>query len=64
MLPDRDRSAPGAKAARDLLDPANNQIEAHLITLCDALLLEAVSERASDLHIEQYKSTYPNSPAG
>jgi type IV pilus assembly protein PilB len=31
------------------------RIEAHLITLCDALLLDAVSEGASDLHIEQYK---------
>lgn len=47
---------PKAEAARDLLSPGNNKIEAHLITLCDALLLEAVSEKASDLHIEQYKS--------
>jgi type IV pilus assembly protein PilB len=31
------------------------RIEAHLITLCDALLLDAISEGASDLHIEQYK---------
>jgi len=42
--------------ARDLLTPGNNRIEAHLITLFDALLLEAVSEGASDLHIEQYKA--------
>ena len=42
--------------AHDLLSPGNNRIEAHLITLCDALLLEAVSEGASDLHIEQYKT--------
>ena len=48
--------SPKAEAARDLLTPGNNKIEAHLITLCDALLLEAVSEKASDLHIEQYKS--------
>jgi type IV pilus assembly protein PilB len=40
----------------ELLAPGNNRIEAHLITLCDALLLEAVSEGASDLHIEQYKT--------
>jgi len=31
------------------------RIEAHLITLMDALLLDAVSEGASDIHIEQYK---------
>lgn len=42
--------------SKDILNPENNRIEAHLITLCDALLLEAVSEGASDLHIEQYKS--------
>ena len=40
----------------DLLDREKTRIEAHLITLCDALLLDAVSEGASDLHIEQYKS--------
>ncbi len=55
LLPDRDRSS-GRESARDLLDPSNNHIEAHLITLYDALLLEAVSERASDLHIEMYKA--------
>lgn len=36
--------------------PQENQVEAHLVTLLDALLLDAVSKRASDLHIEQYKS--------
>jgi type IV pilus assembly protein PilB len=40
---------------KDLVDREKTQIEAHLITLCDALLLDAVSEGASDLHIEQYK---------
>ncbi len=40
---------------RDLLDGDKNKVEAHLITLCDALLVDAVSEGASDLHIEQYK---------
>jgi type IV pilus assembly protein PilB len=39
----------------DLLDREKTRIEAHLITLCDALLLDAVSEGASDLHIEPYK---------
>jgi type IV pilus assembly protein PilB len=31
------------------------RIEAHLITLMDAVLLDAVSEGASDIHIEHYK---------
>ena len=39
----------------DLLSLGKNRVEAHLVTLCDALLLDAVSEGASDLHIEQYK---------
>ncbi len=43
-------------SAEDILDQEKPGIKAHLITLCDALLLDAVSMRASDLHIEQYKS--------
>jgi type IV pilus assembly protein PilB len=39
----------------DLLSREKTRVEAHLITLCDALLLDAISEGASDLHIEQYK---------
>jgi type IV pilus assembly protein PilB len=39
----------------DLLSREKTRIEAHLITLCDALLLDAVSEGASDLHIEHFK---------
>ena len=39
----------------DISSREKTRIEAHLITLCDALLLDAVSEGASDLHIEQYK---------
>lgn len=41
---------------KDILSRENNRVEAHLITLCDAMLLDAVSEGASDLHIEQYKT--------
>ena len=41
---------------KDLTTRETTRIEAHLITLCDALLLDAVSEGASDLHIEQYKN--------
>jgi len=43
------------KDEEDLTTREKTRIEAHLITLCDALLLDAVSENASDLHIEQYK---------
>lgn len=44
------------EARDDLLDLDKPRVEARLITLTDALLLDAVSEGASDLHIEQYKS--------
>ena len=40
---------------QDLMNVTKTRIEAHLITLLDALLLDAVSEGASDLHIESYK---------
>ncbi len=43
------------KGEPDISKRERTRIEAHLITLCDALLLDAVSEGASDLHIEQYK---------
>ena len=52
--PEEDKDTQGS--ALDLLAADHNLIGAHLITLCDALLLEAVSEGASDLHIEQYKN--------
>ena len=52
--PEEDKDTQGS--ALDLLAADHNRIGAHLITLCDALLLEAVSEGASDLHIEQYKN--------
>ena len=44
------------ESEQDMLEQEKPGIKAHLITLCDALLLDAVSVRASDLHIEQYKS--------
>lgn len=40
----------------DLLEHSNTRIEAHLITLFGALLVDAISDGASDLHIEQYKT--------
>ncbi|MEP0203016.1 MAG: ATPase, T2SS/T4P/T4SS family [Halioglobus sp.] len=43
------------RAGEDLLNPKRSRIEAHLITLLDALLLDAVSEDASDIHIERYE---------
>lgn len=36
------------------LTSKKSEVEAHLIALLDALLMDAVSERASDIHIEQY----------
>lgn len=42
-------------AATDIATREKTHIEAHLITLLDALLLDAVSEGASDIHIEQYE---------
>ena len=48
-----DDTAPNPQ--EDLLSVTKTRIEAHLITLLDALLLDAVSEGASDLHIEEYK---------
>jgi type IV pilus assembly protein PilB len=42
-------------ADRDLLKREKTQIESHLITLLDALLVDAVSEGASDIHIEQFE---------
>jgi type IV pilus assembly protein PilB len=38
----------------DLLADNKNQVEAYLVTIFDALLLDAVAERASDIHVEQY----------
>ena len=43
------------RSGEDLLNPKRSRIEAHLITLLDALLLDAVSEDASDIHIERYE---------
>jgi len=41
-------------AEKDLLDKSQIHIEAHLISLFEALLLDAVAEKASDIHVEQY----------
>jgi type IV pilus assembly protein PilB len=38
----------------DLLSREKTRIEAHLITLFDAMLLDAVTDGASDLHVEPY----------
>ncbi len=38
----------------DLFGHQKPEIEAHLVTIFEALLLDAVAERASDIHIEQY----------
>ena len=38
----------------DLLDKTQTDLESHLVTLFEALLLDAVAEKASDIHLEQY----------
>jgi type IV pilus assembly protein PilB len=57
---DRQKRAEAAKEKAQAAEPSERRaprIEAHLITLMDALLLDAVSEGASDIHIEQYKDS-------
>jgi len=39
---------------KNLLDKSQTDFEAHLVSLFEALLLDAVAENASDIHIEQY----------
>ncbi|WP_438952080.1 ATPase, T2SS/T4P/T4SS family [Porticoccus sp.] len=46
-----------AEKDQDLLGNAKPEVGAHLISLFEAMLLDAVAERASDLHIEQYHRT-------
>ncbi|HCO60587.1 MAG TPA: protein-L-isoaspartate(D-aspartate) O-methyltransferase, partial [Porticoccaceae bacterium] len=41
--------------AEDLLGGFKPEVEAHLVSVFEALLLDAVAERASDIHIEQYR---------
>lgn len=43
-----------SKEPEDLLAKEKPEIEAHLISVFEALLLDAVAQRASDIHIEQY----------
>ncbi|MBN7795632.1 Flp pilus assembly complex ATPase component TadA [Parahaliea mediterranea] len=56
----RERAANAPEAAEhaprpsELLSSEHLQIGAHLVTLFDALLLDAVSDGASDIHIEPY----------
>ncbi|RLA45508.1 MAG: protein-L-isoaspartate(D-aspartate) O-methyltransferase [Gammaproteobacteria bacterium] len=38
----------------DLMGQQKPELEAHLVTVFEALLLDAVAERASDIHLEQY----------
>ena len=39
---------------QDLLDKNQSELEAHLVTLFEAILLDAVADKASDIHLEQY----------
>jgi type IV pilus assembly protein PilB len=46
------RATPVSREAVDLL--AKSDVDAHFIALFEALLLDAIGERASDIHLEQY----------
>lgn len=41
--------------AENFVDAVKPEVEAHLVSVFEALLLDAVAERASDIHIEQYR---------
>lgn len=38
----------------DILDKVQTELSSHLVTMFDSLLLDAVSDRASDIHLEKY----------
>jgi len=47
--------APGEKAANeDLLDSSAHEISHYLVSIYEAILLDAVSANASDVHVERY----------
>ena len=39
---------------RELNEQGDERLEAHYVTLFDAMLMEAINKRASDLHLERY----------
>ncbi len=45
-----------AKSEHDLLDKSLEKIDLHLVSLFEAMLLDAVAERASDIHLEKYSN--------
>lgn len=49
------KPGPGAKSDQLLgNDPTNKHVSPYLVSVYEAILLDAVSEKASDIHIEQY----------
>jgi len=48
------RAEAKAAADTDLLRRVSSDMEAHYVTLFDAFLLDAIGERASDIHFERY----------
>lgn len=44
----------GAEESESLRESSGNKVEAHLISVLDAILVDAASEKASDIHLEQY----------
>ena len=45
-----------AEAEHDILEIIPPDFEAQMVSIYDALLLDAIAERASDIHIEQYNN--------
>lgn len=45
---------PGLVAGSNLLGRTDSDVEARAVTLFEALMLDAISERASDIHLERY----------
>ncbi len=50
-----DEAAPEESASSGALQVLSNKAEARLVTLFNALLVDAITEGASDLHVEQYR---------
>ncbi|MGM0767161.1 MAG: ATPase, T2SS/T4P/T4SS family [Pseudomonadota bacterium] len=54
--PDSGADPTGAGTANDIIGKSDDSISPYLVSVYEAILLDAVSARASDIHIEQYDS--------
>lgn len=58
VLDDFKESVAETAGKEDLSEHHNTQVEAHLVSVLEAILLDAASEKASDIHIEQYNGKF------